>query len=285
MSTQGQALINENKYSALGKHYIYFYPEWDINEAYNDAFHDWLWEQDFAWLYLGDFYYKVEYRNALQFYRNGPGKTEGDKLGVEVGIQIYPIDENKALYNEFQDRFWDGMEAWATSQNLITENEARNIMHDTGFEDQWLTNAFGKNAPYYDQFYSKTALRIVSGRLEIGSYFIEVEDTTPIPTAEEALTENEDILVPGKAPGSMSHPNPGNGNWYTRAEWVDYEVWFWIVQNGEEWIIYQYNDYNDSWQYHMQSQERYNRMIWCFKDYAEVQELTEIDWMDQGFIR
>jgi len=191
LTSQAQTIMN--KYPTLSRRYEWAYPRssnmdpsW-FETTYNEvagAFWEWLEAQTIHGLDLTNTSYEstTQYRDAMLTWRNGPGKALCDLHKFEVICRIMPpytihpdygypeYNYSSNTFRNAENEIWNGMEKWAKNQGIVTENEVRNGMYESGFEDIWLTNTYGKDSIFYCQFYAKMALKLQQGRLYWGQY-------------------------------------------------------------------------------------------------------------------
>ena len=122
----------------------------------------------------------------LSAYLEGPGAVYAAALGgVTVkfyyGLEypaMYP-DEPSAEWKEQSDAYWndyyEAMDIWAEENDYVTWNMAYrqyglwDEMFESGYINQWIADNTREGGII--QIYSKWAMRVVSNRLEIGSYY------------------------------------------------------------------------------------------------------------------
>ena len=180
MTSTGKTIIN--KYPNLVRQYSFYTPYkngelMDAHPYYYDHFYPWFQEKHYHGYYMDPpfdapgYEYLTEYFDLLTEYRNGDGKTQGDLIGAIIGISVYPPDYGDGWefsdpdYLAFQNEFGNTLNNWLEGQGFINS-----LILPYWFQDEWLERKYGKNYPYWRQWYMKMSLKIENGKLIPGQY-------------------------------------------------------------------------------------------------------------------
>jgi len=133
-TSQAQALMDKSQYNILLRWHDWIFPAKEYDKlgtlsadaiAFNYNFMQWVNDQNFPWFNWEhiSFFTTTDCRNAMNKYKNGDGKNACDAIGAEVSVSIH-WDENytlqqKSLYYQYQNDFWDALKKWAVSNGYV----------------------------------------------------------------------------------------------------------------------------------------------------------------------